>query len=162
MEACSRRVFGHTASLGLNCVKGWSPVLFWEGKHGLPFLQNPPLCFLHSKRLAHIGKRGFYFEKVIPLWLCDDVSEKLGQYVFQKTKIAKSQEKSGFEFFEIFLFRVVMHIMFQLAPNIVLDSVPLMKRAMRYMNLNVSFWCIETNSLPSVWKASPLYINRSI
>ena len=45
--------------------------------------------------------------------------------------IAKTQEKSRFEFFEIFLFRVVMHIMFQLAPNIVLDSVSLMKRAMK-------------------------------
>ena len=53
--------------------------------------------------------------------------EKFFEDIFLKTAIAKSQEKSRFEFFENFLFRIVTHITFQLASNIVLESVSLMK-----------------------------------
>ena len=57
--------------------------------------------------------------------------EKFRENIFLKTTVAKSQEKSCFEFFEVFLLRIITHIMLQLAPNIVLDRVSLMKRAMR-------------------------------
>ena len=57
--------------------------------------------------------------------------EKLCENIFLKTMVAKSQEKLCFEFFEVFLFRIITHITLQLAPNIVLASMSLMKRVIR-------------------------------
>ena len=62
-----------------------------------------------------------------------NVLEELPEDIFSKptVDVAKSQEKSRSEFFEVFLFRIIQHIPLQLAPNIVLDSVSLMKTSVR-------------------------------
>ena len=88
------------------------------------------------------------------------MQEKVFERIFLKTMIAKSQEKSCLEFFENFLFRIVTHITFQLAPNIVLNSVPLMRRSMRDVHKLICLllmkkgreFAIRINSITFIYK----------